>query len=452
MRDWGFVKGNLIKRSFKLLMLAMVFMAGISFSPDNSVYAEKVISSRALGQVESVKATIYSDGHIPDGVCQRMEKSVQAIGTQLLEGKNLENVQSQRVHYEDVIRQVFDKVLVGYTVRSVEIQPGEELNISVGLLGWNDKINSVTVETRVEGMPQVVERLLLEDISGMDQLYTDMLRGLPLAAVDWTNGVMKHRVNDFMNERAPEFRADFDVEVGEDTKVTVDVYPRLPVVRTIDLSMRSDTLPNAALLTERQNMQDGADMFVGVPVAFVKRHEETIEELLAKRIDDLEVAKFWGIHTKVDIKPAERMEVMSRSDSRNVYVRFEGWGELGHREGNGDNGEIMFRGIFAKQFTSRDGVFALVDFYPKNTRWDFDLGLYRELLPKVKANVRYSLRDKYWKGGIEYNFAKRLAFRYEYRNLNHISEFALRYKLHDFLALEAVMDNDDKWLRFIGYF
>ena len=443
MRDLGFVKGNLIKTIVIILILAMVDLAGISFSSDNVVCA---------ASVEEVKATISSDGHIPQGVCQRMEKSVQAIGAQLLEGKSLENVQSQQTHYEDIIQQVFDKVLVGYTVKSVDIQPGEELNISIRLLGWNDKIDAVTVEKQVVGMPEVVEKLLLDDISDMDQLFADTLQGLPVAAVDWTNGVIKHRVKDFMNERAPEFRADFDVEVGENTKVIVDIYPLLPVVRTIDLSMRSDTLPNAALLTERQNMQDGADMFVGVPVAFVKRHKDTIEKLLARRIDDLEVAKFWGIHTKVAIKPAERMEVMSRSDSRNVYVRFEGWGELGHRKGNGDNGEIMFRGIFAKQFTSRDGAIALVDFYPKNTRWDFDLGLYRELLPKVKANVRYSLKDRYWKGGIEYNFAKRLAFRYEYRAQDHISEFALRYKLHDFLALEAVMDNDDKWLRFIGYF
>lgn len=443
MKDLGFVKGNLIKKIVIILILAMVDLAGISFSSDNVVLA---------ASVEEVKVTVYSDGHIPQGVCQRMEKSVQAIGAQLLEGKSLENVQSQQTHYEDIIRQVFDKVLVGYTVRSVEIQPGEELMISVDLLGWNDKIDTISVEKRVVGMPEVVEKLLLEDISDMDQLFVDTLQGLPVAAVDWTNGVIKHRVKDFMNERAPEFRADFDVEVGETTKVIVDIYPLLPVVRTIDLSMRSDTLPNAALLTERQTMQDGADMFVGVPVAFVKRHKDTIEELLSKRIDDLEVAKFWGIHTKVDIKPSERMEVMSRSDSRNVYVRFEGWGELGHRTKNKDNGEIMFRGLFAKQFTSRDGAFALVDFYPKNTRWDLDLGLYREIVPKVRANVRYSVLDKYWKGGIEYNFAKRLAFRYEYRDQDHISEFALRYKLHDFLALEAVMDNDDKWLRFIGYF
>ncbi|ORU00956.1 hypothetical protein D081_0404 [Anaerovibrio sp. JC8] len=450
--EWlEFCKANLIKRCAIFLMLAMVSVAGISFSSTDIASAEAVISSKVHGQVEDVRASVLGDGHIPVDVCQRMEKSVQAIGNQLLEGKNIDEVASRRSYYEGIIQQVFDKVLVGYTVKSVTIAPGDNLQIFVELLGWNDRIESITVETQVIGMPAVVEKLLLDDIAGIDQLFKEMLQELPVAAVDWTNGVMKHRVRAFMQERAPEFRADFDVEVGESTKVTVDIYPLLPVVRTIDLCMRSDTLPNAALLMERQTMQDGADMFVGVPVAFVKRHQDTIQDLLSHRIDDLEEAKFWGVHTKVTITPAERMEVMSRSDSSTVLVRFEGRGELGHKSRNQD-GEIMFRGLFGKQLSARDGIFTLIDFYPKDTRWNFDLGVYRELVPKIRGNVRYSLSDSYWKAGLEYNFHKRWSLLYEYRGQDSINEFAVRYKLHDFLSVEAVMDNDDKWLRFIGYF
>ncbi|WP_297963664.1 acylphosphatase [uncultured Anaerovibrio sp.] len=451
MGELVYHNGKLIGRCLIILVLVMGLMAGISLS-HGAVHAQPLTYSSSTGQVEEVRAVVSGDSHIPDGVCQRMEKSVQAIGAQLLEGKEIHGVLARKTYYEGIIQQVFDKVLVGYTVKSVTLVPGEQLEVLVELLGWNDRIDTITVETRVVGMPQVVEGLLLADIAGLDELFRDMLQDLPVAAVDWTNGVMKHRVKEFMAERAPEFRADFDVTVGDHTKVTVEVYPLLPVVRTIDLSMRSDTLPNAALLMERQTMQDGADMFVGVPVAFVERHRASIEDLLRRRIDDLAEAKFWGVHTAVTIKPSERMEVMSRSDSRNVLVRFEGRGDLGRRSNGRDDGEVMFRGLFAKQFTSRDGVFALVDFYPKSTRWYFDLGLYRDILPKVRTHVRYSLTDKYWKAGLGYDFAKRLTLLYEYRDEDHINEFALRYKLHDFLAMEAVVDNNDRWLRFIGYF
>ena len=42
--------------------------------------------------------------------------------------------------------------------------------------------------------------------------------------------------------------------------------------------------------------------------------------------------------------------------------------------------------------------------------------------------------------------------RYEYHGVEHYGQAALRYKLHDFLALEYALDKDDSWLRFIGYF
>ena len=71
----------------------------------------------------------------------------------------------------------------------------------------------------------------------------------------------------------PEFRADFDVEPGAEAKVALTVYPRLPVVRTVDLSMRSDSIPNFTLLGHRNIMQENVNMLIGVPVAFVERHE-----------------------------------------------------------------------------------------------------------------------------------------------------------------------------------
>ena len=95
MKGLGFVTGNLIKKFVIIVILAMVDLAGISFSSDNVVFA---------ASVEEVKATVYSDGHIPDGVCQRMEKSVQAIGAQLLEGKSLENVHTDKTIDQQAFR------------------------------------------------------------------------------------------------------------------------------------------------------------------------------------------------------------------------------------------------------------------------------------------------------------------------------------------------------------
>lgn len=439
-------KNNLISLWAKGLLGALcLWVLFISF-------AGRAEASVSDARIEGVKAVVSGDVRIPDGVCARMEKSVQTIGEQLLAGKSAQEVRSRQAHYEDIIRQVFDKVLVGYSVSGVDIYPAEETRVSVRLMAWQDKIAGLSVETRIVGMPPVVENLLRQDIEGIDRMFDDMLINLPVAAADWTNGVVKHRLNAFMAERAPEFRADFDLVVDHETKVLVDIYPLLPVVRTNDLSMRSDTLPNAALLTQRQDMQAAVDMFVGVPVDFVKRHREAIQSLLERRIDDKDVSKSWGVHTKVTITPGERMGVMSRSDSDKYMVRFEGRADVGHSDSKARDNGIMVRGIIAKQFKNRDGLFSMVDFYPQHTNWDWDVGYYRDIVPKLRGHVRYDLKDKYWKGGLKYDFAPRWSILYEYRHLGNINEMALRYKLHDFLSLECVLDNHDRWLRFVGYF
>lgn len=437
---------NLIDYVLKMTVVAVVLCCLLG------VMSERAEAAMTDLRIETVRAEVTGDVHIPDGVCRRMEKSVETIAGQLLEGQPASAVFARKGYYEAIIQQVFDKVLVGYSVSRVEISPEKDVKVLVVLSAWQDRIDNLSVETRIMGMPPVVEELLRQDIAGIEQMFDEMLINLPVAAADWTNGVVKHRLNEFMAQRAPEFRADFDVIVEQNTKVVVDIYPLLPVVRTIDLSMRSDTLPNAALLTQRQDMQDGVNMFVGVPVAFVKRHQATIEQMLAKRVDDNATAKAWSVHTKVKISPGEHTDIMSRSNSDEYFLRFEGRADVGHSRDTAKDYGVMLRGLLGKQFRNRDGIFTLLDFYPQHARWNWDVGYYWDILPNVRGNVRYDLKEKYWKAGMKYDFARKWSFLYEYRHEGNVNELALRYKLHDFLSLECVVDNHDRWLRFIGYF
>ena len=63
----------------------------------------------------------------------------------------------------------------------------------------------------VEGMPPEVERLVREDLADVSAVFSDALYGLPVAATDWTNGVLKHHLEAYLAEHLPEFRGDFEV-------------------------------------------------------------------------------------------------------------------------------------------------------------------------------------------------------------------------------------------------
>ena len=198
----------------------------------------------AAPRITSVASSVTGE-QLPPLVQQRMQESVRIISEQVLLDQPVRNAYPQQA---ELIREVFDKVLVGYTVQrvTVTVVPSGTAEVRVSLLPWADTIPRVRVVTAVEGMPPLVEKLVRQDISGVDTVFQEALVGLPVAATDWTNGVLKRQLRAYLAAHLPEFRGDFDLMPQKDgtMQVQLTVFPRLPVVRTVDLSMRSDTVPN----------------------------------------------------------------------------------------------------------------------------------------------------------------------------------------------------------------
>ncbi|MGN0951007.1 MAG: acylphosphatase [Mitsuokella sp.] len=415
------------------------------------------LTAEASGRVESVDAHVTAETGMPPLVKQRMETSVRVIAEQLLLGMPADASAEELQQKSEVIRQVFDKVLVGYTVRQVEVTPDDAqgTSVTVRLMPWSDQIRNIEVKTNVEGMPPAVEALIRQDLADVNTVFSDALYGLPVAATDWTNGVLKHHLNDYLAVHLPEFRGDFEVETdGDKANVSLTVYPRLPVVRTTDLSMRSDTIPNFALLNHRELMQQQTDMLVGVPVAFVARHQHEFEQMFAKTLDAQQDFRALRMTTSVTITPHERMEVMSRSNSDRYRARLLGWVDMGRRESkyDGEMDSLRFRLHAGSMLTSRDEAFAQFDFMPQKVDWGWELGYGHRFGMGTVPQVRYDMRKNRFVLGALQTLAPRWQLRYEYRFADQLGEAGLLYKVHDFLSLEYVLDKTQGWLRLIGNF
>lgn len=400
--------------------------------------------------VDTTVAEVTAGANLPPLVQQRMQSSVKAIADQLLAGRKLTTVQDDRRHEEDVIHEVFDKVLVGYSVQRVALEPGETTLVRVQLQPWADVIQSTRVDVAVEGMPPEVEALVRADLKGVEQVFMQSLDGLPIAATDWTNGVLKRSLQSFMEQHLPEFRADFDVSPDVDTVVKVTVYPKLPVVRTVDLSMRSNTVPNFTLLNHRQLMQEKVNIMIGVPVAFVARHENEFQLLLAGALDATKDFRSYAMHTKVLLTVGENTMVMSRSDTERYRWRLEGWMDM--RNMRESDSSLRFRMHMGQMLSKQDEFYVLSEFEPQRVKWNWSVGLARQVLPNTRLAVRYDItRSRFAIEGVQ-RLAQRWQLRYEYRWAESMAEMGLRYKMHDFLSLEYVRDREDNWLRFIGNF
>lgn len=411
--------------------------------------------AEASGRVDEISVVVQADSGMPPLVQQRMASSVRVIAEQLLLGKPVADVMADGQAQAEIIREVFDKVLVGYTVRDVHVEAGSVTKVTADLMPWSDVIRHIEVDTSVEGMPPEVETLVRQDLRDVNQVFADALSGLPVAATDWTNGVLKHHLNDFLASHLPEFRGDFEVDTeGETAHIRLTVYPRLPVVRTVDLSMRSDTIPNVTLLNHRQLMEEHVDQLVGVPVAFVARHQDTFAGRLAADLDSQPDFKALHMKSRVFIEPAERMQVMSRSDTDQYRLRLTGWLDVSRKDDDHHDQQdnLRFRLHVGRMLSQRDELFLQLDFMPQNVNWDWETGYGHRFGEATEAQVRYDMRHKRPVLGFMEQLAPRWRLRYEYRFADKIGEAGLIFKVHDFLNLEYVRDPDQGWLRVIGNF
>ena len=405
----------------------------------------------ASGTIRAVQSEVTADaGSLPPAVKVRMEKSVSAIASQLIEGKPLASYERRRAADEATIREVFDKVLVGYSVTAVSIEAGEEARVKIALMPWADRVTDVEVEIVVEGVSPAVEAMARADLAGVDVVFRRSLEGLPSAAVDWTNGVLKESLNAYMTEHLPEFRADFDVETAEKSHVVLTVYPKMPVVRTVDLAMRSDTIPNFTLLEKRSILQAKANEMLGVPVAFAARHEKQFAHAMETALDTSREFRALGLKTHTTIAAGEQTSIMSRSDTTRYRLRLEGWGDVGR--GSADSSAVCFRGHAGAMLSRDDEVFLQADVLPQDFAWSWEFGYERRIAGRFFARLRYDMRRHAWTTGLRAEPLPRVALRYEYRRGDSTGEAGLSYRLHDFLRVELVKDSSQQWLRLIGDF
>ena len=403
-------------------------------------------------RVEETAAIVVGNQQIPSIVRARMERTVAAIAAERMEGRSVASVSA--TEEAEIIGEVFDRLLVGYTVTGVEVRPAQRTEVEIRLAPWADTIQSVHLEMTVEGMPSAVEALVRADLADVGTVFSDALVGLPVAATDWAAGALKRQLTLYMEEHLPEFRADYDIDVNRAAQVQLTVYPRLPVVRTVDLSMRSDTIPNVTLLTRRKEMEGEVSRLVGVPVSFVARHRSAFEQQLAAGLDRAPDFRRLHLTSRVTITPGERMAVMSRTDTTRYRLLLTGWLDIGRTaENRGDERRDLHVRLHAGQMMSpRDEFYVETDAAPEDVRFDWRVGYARTLLPRLAGELRYDLRDARISVAGTYEIHPRWLVRYEQWADTGAWEWELRYKLHDFLSLAGLVDGHDRWIRLIGHF
>ncbi|MDR3592288.1 MAG: hypothetical protein P4N41_21725 [Negativicutes bacterium] len=396
--------------------------------------------------METVSVAIKSsDAPPPPRILRRMESSVATVGDQVLVGRRIADVAENKASYEKLIKEVFDRVLVGYSVQQVTITPGVATQVEVFLSPWGDVVKSVRLETDFGNLSPGAVALIQQDMGNIADKINSVLLGMPVDAVDWAGGVSKSVIREILTAQLPEFRANLDIVGGQTTVVKLSLLPAGPVVRDVKVSLRSHTIPNVLLLEAEAPLQDAAAVLRGLPVAFVERHADYFNSTLTSPVADRPIVKRYGLKLSSQLNTGSETEVVVNVETTKYNVTLQGYLDIGKQTDN-----TWARLHIGEYMGNRDELFLETTFIPGSVSWIFAPGWGHRLSEDTTVGIKYQIRDKHDVLWLYQDLGKRWMLRLERTPGTGYNELGIRYKLHDFLSVEYVFSNNDRWLRLVG--
>lgn len=385
----------------------------------------------------------------PDRIAKRMAASVNTVGEHVLIGRKPADVAASLGSYERIVKEVFDRILVGYTVETVVIKPGVETDVVLELSPWGEVVREVDLEIDYGNISPELIPLLTSDMGDVEERVSNVLIGLPIDAVDWASGVSKTVIQEILAEQLPEFRTNFDIESGTRTIVKVSLVPTGATIHDVRVNLLSHTIPNVLLSGIETIFDDEAKRLRGLPVAFVERHRSYFTEKFQAAASQHHMARNYGLTLTSSITPGTDtiINVKAETDKYNIWL--EGYLDVGRNENDNDNTSARLHA--GKFFSSRDEVYLEVDFFPSSVSWDFIPGWSHRIGNDTFAGVKYNSSDNEAILTLNQVIDPRWSLRAERRTDAGLNEVGLRYRLHDHLSTEYVLSDEESWLRLIGH-
>lgn len=395
--------------------------------------------------VEKVTVSITSSQTPPSRIAKRMSASVGTVGEQMLVGRNVSDVAGGQADYERLIQEIFNRVLVGYSVKNVHVAAAPNAVIQVELSPWGDVVREVALEVDGGNLSPELTDLVKKDIGNMEDQINEILVGLPIDAVDWAGGVSKIVIREVLASKLPEFSANFEIIPGARTVVKVSLTPLGATVQDIHVSLRSRTIPNVLLVAIRPTVNQAGVSLVGLPVAFVERHRDYFTAKLTAAAEQHSLTKKYGLTLTPIIHPSVDTEIALDAETNRYKLSLEGNMDMGRSQ---DSTSFKLHG--GKFISKQDEVFMEVRFVPSTVAWDFIPGFGHSVSKGLTVGVKYNLSDRNSILWLQQDLNRNLSLRFERTPASGLNEFGIRYKVHDFLSAEYIVNQRDQWFRLIS--
>ena len=375
----------------------------------------------------------------------KMSNSMQLVAQQLLLERDVESLQKVKQEYATLLSDIADRVLTGYYLQSTELTIDKNSQLILKVRPWSAAIENVEVDLQFSGIEEQTSELLERKLPFLKQQLQNTIAGASVDASDWADGVLRKMVRQQVEEVLPEFKVAVDL-VNETNKTVVQViiYPVGQLVRNVNYSMRSDAIPNILLMKLKDKYADECSKLRGLPVSFVERQKQEIEEfLLSKILKEKEIIEY-KLLPRVSIIPEADMAIEILIDSNKYKIWLEGYSDIGRGEDN-----LSGKAHFGKFVSPKEEVFGEAEVVLDNVDWNFGLG-YTHYWGKSGWSYIRRVPDGENNLKLEYYLDNKWRLRAEHFSENNRNEYGVRYRIHEFLSAEYVYGGDEFYLRIIG--
>lgn len=389
---------------------------------------------------------------MPVLVQKRIAASIQTVGNHVLLNHDSGDIEQNYDAYERIIYDIVNRVLIGYTVDDIRIDPGADTMLSVQIRPWGDTIRTVSVTVDYGALPELGRQMADEDLRGASTLVENLLIGLPADALDWADGTVRAVMEREIEGLAPEFYPHITIEPGVDAKVSVYLLPKLPVVRSVDVDIEAENLPRVIFLSARKNIEQRYAGLEGLPVAFVRRHERDVQDDVKEQLARQWVIRKYKLRVDPAVRIDENMKIKLRSQTDFYDIQAGAYVDVGRdSDGRGSDSDTVLKAHVGRKIGTHHEIYGQVEFMPGAVDWNVIPGYFYRWGKYTRIGYQYETDDDSSHVWLRQHFGKKWMLRLDRDLTNHDDEVGLTYRIHEYIGLEYVVSDHDKWLRVIGY-
>ncbi|MDY6029017.1 MAG: hypothetical protein SPI71_01980 [Acidaminococcaceae bacterium] len=389
---------------------------------------------------------IDTGGSTSDLLLKKMATSMQVVCEQLFLDKESVAVESSRGEYSRLLAEIGDRVFTGYELKNVEFDAGRVLRVRMYAKPWSSVIVSPVIDLKFSGIDDATAAELESRLPSLRCELTKAINGASVDAGDWAGGVLRRLVRERVEESLPEFKAAVDVLQydGGATTVQVIIFPVGQLVRNIKYELRSDDIPNILLMKLKYKYISECEKLRGMPVEYVKANRNVLEKQLTEKLLRERELQIYALKPTVTLEPGADLTVNIVLHSSDYRIWFEGYGDIGRKENN-----LSGTAHIGKFISGRNELFAEGELVFDDVRWQGSVGMNHHW-GRSKWSYRYRMPARENVYRLEYELGPKWKLRAEHYSEQNRNEFAVRYRIHEFLSTEYVYGGKEFYLRVIG--